>query len=119
MKPSTAAQIQTLVDALAATGWRLWSTSHNNTRAAQLVHQWMSDVSPGHFVLEVSTIAPVRSRAIDRVGVLVSRSSSHEWTIRTVDDREFRWENASFVRIPRSEADNQELFQLEFGKRDA
>ena len=116
-----AAQIQTLVDALVATGWRLWTTSHNNTPAAQRVFQWMRDAAPGHFVLEVTTLAA--DRAMDRVGVLLSvtrtlsglaRSTpgSHEWTIRTIDGRELRWENASFVRIPRSEADNREIFLL-------
>jgi hypothetical protein len=104
-------QIQTLVDALIETGWRLWTTSHNNTPAAQIVHRWMRDIAPGHFVLEVTSMS--RSvRAIDRVGVLLAVTSSHEYTIRTVDGREHRWENAEFVRIPGGGADNREIFLL-------
>lgn len=102
------AQIETLVDALIATGWRLWTTSHNNTPAAQLVYGWMRDVAPGHFVLEITKMAPGR----DRLGVLLTITSSHEYTIRTIDGRELHWENAEFVRIPRNHADNSELFRL-------
>lgn len=105
-----AAQIQTLVEALAATGWRLWTTSHNNTPAAQLVHRWMRDVAPGHFVLEITKTNDDRMH--DRIGVLLAIKSSHEYTIRTIDGRELRWENAEVVRIPRSSADNRELFLL-------
>lgn len=103
-------QIQILVDALVETGWRLWTTSHNNTPAAQRIYRWMQSVVPGHFVLEITTIR--RARTIDRVGELLAITSSHEYTIRTIDGREHRWENAEFVRIPRSEADNREIFML-------
>jgi hypothetical protein len=105
-----ATQIQTLVGALVATGWRLWTTSHNNTPGAQLVHQWMRDIAPGHFVLEITKTTA--DRMLDRVGELLVITSSHEYTIRTIDGREHRWWNASFVRIPRNEADNSELFLL-------
>jgi len=102
-------QIQVLVDAIAATGWRLWMTSHNNTPAAQIVHRWMRSVAPGHFVLEVTS---TRRATIDRVGEMLAITSSHEYTIRTIDGRELSWENADFVRIPRNAADNREIFLL-------
>lgn len=110
MTAEAAAQIQMLVDALVATGWRLWETSHNNTPSAQLLFEWMRNIALGHFVLEVSSIR--NSPAMDRVGVLLSIKSGDEYTIRTVDERELRWENSSFVRIPRSEAENREIFRL-------
>jgi hypothetical protein len=110
-----APDVPTLADILVATGWRLWSTTHNNTPAAQIVYRWMRAVAPGHFVLEV-TSAQGR-QAIDRVGELVSITSGHEYTLRTIDGRELRWENADFVRIPRGEADNREIFSL--GERSA
>ena len=53
-----------------------------------------------------------RRPTIDRVGELLSVASSHEYAIRTVDGRELRWENARFVRIPRGEADEREIFLL-------
>lgn len=109
-----AAQIQTLVDALVATGWSLWSTSHNNTPAAQLVHRWMRSIAPGHFVLEITKTRV--DRMLDRIGVLLAITSSHEYTIRTIDGREHRWDNAEFVRIPQSAADNHELFLLSLGE---
>lgn len=102
--------IALIIEALVATGRRLWSTSHNNTPAAQLVYRWMRDIAPGHFVLEVT--AACNGRTLDCVGHLVSITSTHEYTIRTVDGRELRWDNARFVRIPRNEADNREIFQL-------
>ena len=104
------AQIHVLIEALVETGVRLWSTSHNNTPGAQLVFQWMRSIAPGQLVLEI-TSRPRREPALDRVGVLVAITSSHEFTIRTIDGRELRWENADFVRIPQSAADNQEIFQ--------
>ncbi len=107
---TAAAQIQTLADALVATGWRLWTTAHSNTSAAQLVFQWMSAVAPGHVVLEITSVT--RASAMDRVGVLLSIKSSREYTIRTIDGRGLRWENATFVRIPRNEADDHEIFLL-------
>lgn len=105
-----AAQIQTLVDALVATGWSLWSTSHNNTPAAQLVYRWMRAIAPGHLVLEITKTNA--DRKLDRVGELLVITSSHEHTIRTIDGRTQHWENAEFVRIPRNSADNRELFLL-------
>ena len=109
---TAAAQIQALVDALVATGWRLWTTSHNNTPAAHKVFKWMRDIAPGHFVLEITSQLRPPDRLLDRVGVLVSIKSDHEGTIRTIDGRELAWENAQFVRIPRNEADNREIFLL-------
>jgi hypothetical protein len=50
--------------------------------------------------------------ALNRVGQLLAITSSHEYTLHTVDGRELRWENASFVRIPGSAADNREIFLL-------
>lgn len=105
-----AVQIQVLADALIATGERLWETSHNNTPSAQLLFKWMRDIAPGHFVLEVSSIR--NSRAMDRVGELLLIERGDEYTIRTIDGRELRWENSSFVRIPRSETENREIFRL-------
>ena len=116
MTATPTAQIQILADALVATGRRLWSTSLNNTPGAQLISQWMRVVAPGHFVLEITSI---RGRSMDRVGELLSitaDSSGHGYKIRTIDGREFHWTNAEFVRIPRSEADNREIFQLQLGK---
>ena len=110
MVVKAAVQIQTLVDALVATGWRLWTTSHNNTPAAQLVQRWMRAIAPGHLVLEITKTNA--DRMLDRVGELLVITSSHEYTIRTIDGRTHRWENADFVRIPRNEADNRELFCL-------
>lgn len=110
MTVSPAEQIQILVDALVATGWRLWATSHNNTVGAQRVFSWMRSIERGHLVLEVSSLG--ERPAIDRVGELLSVESSHACTIRTVDGRELRWENAEFIRIPRNEADNREIFLL-------
>ena len=110
MVVTPAPQIQTLVDALIATGWRLWATSHNNTPAAQRVCRWMRAIAPGDFVLEITRSSS--DRPMDRLGVLLAITSSHEYTIRTIDGRELRWENATFVRIPRSEADNRELFLI-------
>ena len=107
-----AEQIQILVDALVATGWRLWSTSHNNTPAAQRVYRWMREPKRGDFVLEISFRLHDSDRAIDGIGELVAITSNHEYTIRTIDGREVRWENAAFVRIPRNEADNREIFLL-------
>ena len=104
------AQIHALVDALIATGWRLWTTSHNNTPAAQRIFHWMRAIAPGHFVLEITKTRD--DRPLDRIGVLLTITSSHEYTIRTIDGRELRWENATFVRIPRNETDNREIFQL-------
>ncbi len=103
-------QLQLLVEALSATGWRLWTTSHNNTPAAQRVHQWMRAIAPGQLVLEIT--AWTRGKTIDRVGELLTITSAHEFTIRTVDDRVQRWENADFVRIPRNEEDNREIYVL-------
>ncbi len=107
---ASGAQIQLLVDALVETGWRLWTTSHNNTPGAQLVFNWMRAIAPGHLVLEITTIKT--SHPIDRVGTLLAITSRHEFTIRTIDGREHRWENADFVRIPRNAADNREIFLL-------
>jgi hypothetical protein len=98
-----------LVTALVETGWRLWATSHNNTPGAQIVHRWMRDIATGHLVLEITS---PRRPAIDRVGELLAITSSHEYTIRTIDGRELRWENADFVRIPRSAAENREITLL-------
>ncbi len=112
MRVSSTAQISTLVDALAETGWRLWTTAHNNTPAAQRVYRWMKTIAPGHFVLEV-TSRREGAQALNCVGELLAITSSHEYTIRTVDGRELRWNNASFVRIPRNTADNHEIFLLE------
>jgi hypothetical protein len=95
--------------ALVETGSRLWSTSHNNTPSAHNVHRWMRDVEVGHFVLEITDW---RAPALDRVGELLSITSGHEYTIRTIDDRELRWENADFVRVPRDAADNRAISQL-------
>ena len=111
---TAAAQIQTLADALVATGWRLWTTSHNNTPGAHLVFQWMSAVAPGHFVLEI-TSTTVGVQSMDRVGELLAITadgSGRAYKIRTIDGREFHWTNASFVRIPRNAADDREIFQL-------
>lgn len=109
MNAAPAEQIQTLVDALVATGWCLWTTAHNNTPAAQRIYQWMLAIAPGHLILEVTS--RMSNRQMERVGVLLSITSSHEYMIRTIDGRELRWENASFVRIPRNEADNREIFE--------
>ena len=108
---SGTAQIQTLVDALVATGWRLWTTSHNNTPSAQIVHRWMRSIALGHFVLEITKTNA--DRMLDRIGVLLAITSSHEYTIRTIDGRKRRWNNVEFVRIPQSAADNREIFLLE------
>lgn len=105
----TADQIQVLVDALVETGWRLWATSFNNTPAAHVVYNWMRAIAPGHLVLEVTS---TRRPAIDRVGDLRTITSRHKYTIRTIDGRELRWENADFVRIPRDAADNREIALL-------
>lgn len=116
MNVDTAAPLQIAVDALVETGWRLWATSHSNTPNAQLVSRWMQAIAPGHLVLEVSTIKADRAR--DRVGVLLSITSNREYTIRTIDGRELRWENAEFVRIPQSAADNREIIHLgQLGER--
>jgi hypothetical protein len=115
-KPSTAKQIQMLAEALVETGLRLWMTSHNNTPGAQHVHHWMCNISPGDLVLEVSS--PRHDRNLDRVGVLVAITMtgktrySDVYTICTIDGREYRWDNATFVRIPQSAADNTEIFDL-------
>ena len=114
MTATPTAQIQILADALVATGRRLWSTSLNNTPGAQLISQWMRVVAPGHFVLEITSTA-VGARSMDRVGELLSITvdgSGRAYKIRTIDGREFCWTNASFVRIPRNEADDREIFQL-------
>jgi hypothetical protein len=98
---------EVLADALVETGWRLWSTSHNNTPGARRTSEWMRAIAPGNLVLEVSSIR--RSTPLDRVGMLVEKRSSYEYTIRTLDGREMSWENADFIRIPRSAADNREM----------
>lgn len=103
-------QIQTLVDALVATGWNLWLAAHNNTPAAQRLCRWMQALAPGQLVLEVTTART--EHPIERVGTLLAITSSHEYTIRTIDGREHRWENAEFVRIPGSSTDSREIFLL-------
>ena len=70
----------------------------------------MRAVAPGHFVLEISKTNA--DRKLDRIGVLLAITSSHEYTIRTIDGRTQHWENAAFVRIPRNETDNREIFPL-------
>jgi len=47
------------VEVFFETGWLLWMTAHNNTPAAQRVYRWMSDVVPGHLVLETTSSALV------------------------------------------------------------
>lgn len=101
--------VEVVVDALVATGWQLWSCSHNNTPGAQRLFEWMRVIAPGNLVLEVTN---PRVRAIDRVGTLVAITSSHEYTIHTFDGREHTWENAKFVRIPQGEADTRALIGL-------
>jgi hypothetical protein len=108
-KPKVAHDTRILVEALVATGTRLWTTSHNATPAAQAVFRWMRNLARGYLVLEVSSS---RAPAIDRVGELLEITSGHEYTIRTIDGREHRWENAMFVRIPQSADDNREIFLL-------
>jgi hypothetical protein len=104
--PMTAAS-EMLVTALVETGWRLWATSHNNTSSALIIHRWMRDIATGQLVLEITS---TRRPAIDRIGVLLAITSKHEYTIRTIDGRELRWENSDFVRIPRNAVDNHEIF---------
>lgn len=102
------AQIQILVDALIETGWLLWRAAHNNTPKAHRLRQWMHAIRPGDLVLEISTTRS--DRAMDRVGVLVAIISGHEYKIRTIDGREWRWENALFVRIPQNADDTLKTF---------
>lgn len=112
MAAVTDGQVEILADALAATGAQLWKMSLNNTVAADRVFQWMRVVAPGQLVLEITNI---RSPAIDTVGELLAIEGSSEYeriyTIRTLDGREVRWDNAEFVRIPRNAADSRELAQ--------
>jgi hypothetical protein len=100
-------QVQILAEALVETGWRLWVTSGSNTPGARRTSEWMRAIAPGQLVLEISSIR--RASPLDRVGILLAISSSHEFTIRTIDGREVRWENASFARIPGSAAENREI----------
>lgn len=73
---------------------------------------WMLDVEVGDTVVEQSTWYQPSRRWQDRIGILVrvhdeprldeeGATYAHEryWTIRTCE-REFRWHNARFVRIP-------------------
>jgi len=111
-------QAKIVVEALVETGLRLWKTSLNNTPGAKITFEWMRAIAPGHLVLEISSIRP--GVALDRVGVLLSirpgsNSYDDKYTIKTIDGREMTWENAEFVRLPQSAADNQEI--VRFGRR--
>jgi hypothetical protein len=104
---------QVLVDALFATGERLWSTAQSNTPSAQRTRQWMSEIAPGNLVLEISSGG--RHPAIDRVGEVITwpQATYGDCTIRTVDGREFSWTNCWFVRIPRNQVEQREIFEME------
>lgn len=89
---------------------------------AQSTHQrlWMSDISSGDTVIELSAhFKPWR----DSIGILlhindrplldedgVKYSTEPEWVLQTMDHAQLTWVNASFARIPTTRHE-RDLFQ--------
>lgn len=68
-------------------------------------YEYFSNFEEGNLIMEISSIS-LKSYNKNRIGYLKEKISEHEYIIETLDGREFRWENAMFIRV------QTELFEL-------
>lgn len=107
-----------VVELLAISAYVAWSNvlSGSNSAAQHNYFERMRHPTVGELVLEITTHR--RVKAIDRIGRLISVTrepydypdwnvsedgpipTREIWTIKTLDGREFRWENCDFIVIP-------------------
>jgi hypothetical protein len=113
--------INNLLKLVAAAAYAAYSNTlcGNPSPNQEAYYKRMSNPEVGDLVLEISRLRG--PKVIDSIGRLISITNEpfpdweddepvpkrDVWTIKTLDDREFRWENCNFIVIPEDPYNHQ------------
>lgn len=117
-KTEASIDLETLARLVQGATSTAWALALGGTERCLKTYEHMANPQPGDFVMEQSTALMPSRPALDGVGELLRVTEENrtvaEWDIesdgpipkervfyiKTFDGREYRWTNASFVKVP-------------------